>query len=276
MISAMFPLSRFLLPIMLVVVGVSGMTLRAEISAPPAPRQFVTDEAGVIPAPVIARLNSTLSRFEKQTGNQIVAMVVSSLPGGTTLADYAQILYHDWRIGSKKDSNGVLILVVTGDRKVRIQTGYGLEGALPDVACSRIIRETMEPTFRSGNYGEGLSAGIAAVMQATKGEYKRDNKGTGHQGTRTPFKDFLFSPLGLFLIVFVVLLLAGRNGRGNGCGQGPDGGMGPGSAAAAGLIIGGLGAMAARGEGNRDEGDSGDGFSGGGGDSGGGGADGGW
>lgn len=252
---------RFLL-LLLLGAGLAGGSVLAGDALPPAPSRYVTDTTGAIPAPLIGQLNQRLAEFEKQTSNQIVAVVSRSLPEGTTLEEYAQNLYHAWKIGSKKDSNGVLILIFTKDRKIRIQPGYGLEGALPDALCSRIIRETMAPAFRSGNYGAGLSAGLTAVMQATKGEYKGPGNATG----RSTLKDFLFSPLGFFLFVLLLLLVVGRSRRD----LGPDG-VNPAAAAATGFFIGGLGGMG----GGSGGGDSG-GFSGGGGDSGGGGASGDW
>ena len=252
---------RFLIIAALVSLG-SGL-VRAEVPIPPAPTRYVTDSAGVIPAPLVAELNRRLSLFERQTSNQIVAVVARSLPAGTTVSDYAQSLYHAWKIGTKKYSNGVLILIFTQDRKAWIQTGYGLEGALPDVVCNRIIREQMAPAFATGNYGAGLSSGITAVMQATGGEYK----GNGQTGGHSRALDLLFSPLGFFLFVFLLLMVVGRSRRDLG-----PGGVNPGAAAATGFLIGGIGGW---GGGSGGGGDGG-GFSGGGGDSGGGGAGGSW
>jgi uncharacterized protein len=245
--------------------GIAGASFSwAGETLPPPPSQYVTDTTGDIPAPLIAQLNQRLAAFERQTSNQIVAVVGRSLPTGTTLEDYAQSLYHAWKIGSKKNSNGVLILVFTQDRKIRIQPGYGLEGALPDALCSRIIRETMAPAFRSGNYAAGLSAGINAVMQATKGEYK----GNGRTGAHSSLMDLLFSPLGFFLFVFLLLMIVSRSRRDLG-----PGGVNPGAAAATGFLIGGLGGL---GGGSGGVGGDSGGFSGGGGDSGGGGSSGDW
>ena len=242
---------------------VSGMM--AKETLPPAPRQYVTDEAGVIAPGLVTQLNQRLAAFEKQTSTQIVAAVYPKLPEGAALEDYAQQRYSAWKIGTKKNSNGVLILVFLQDRKMRIQPGYGLEGAMPDALCSRIIRETMAPAFRSGNYGAGLASGIAAVMQATKGEYKGSGRGSGKPMTAL---DLLFSPLGFFLLVLIVLILTSRNRRDVG-----PGGISPGTAAATGFFLGGMGGGGGWGGGSG--GDSG-GFSGGGGDSGGGGSSGGW
>ena len=251
---------------LLLLLGIGLGKVSAETKIPAVPQQYVTDEAGVIAPALVSQLNQRLGAFEKETSSQIVALVLTKLPEGYSIDQYAQQLYSAWHIGQKKTSNGALILIAVQEHKGWIQTGYGLEGALPDALCSRIIRETMAPAFRSGNYGAGLTAGITAVMQATKGEYK----GTGHtHGKPTTLKDFLFSPLGFFLLVLFVLIITGRNRRDVG-----RGGISPGAAAATGFFIGGMGGGWGGGRGDGGEGDSG--FSGGGGDSGGGGGGGDW
>jgi uncharacterized protein len=251
-----------LLLILLLLAGGGMVRASAGETLPPAPRQYVTDEARVIAPGLLAQLNQRLGAFEKATSTQIVAVVYPKLPEGAALDDYAQRLYSAWKIGTKKNSNGVLMLVFVQDRKMRIQPGYGLEGAMPDALCSRIIRETMAPAFRDGKYGAGLASGISAVMQATKGEYK----GTGRKSDKPmTILDFLFSPLGFFLLVMIVLVVINRNRRDVG-----SGGISPGAAAATGFFIGGMG-----GGGSSGGGDSG-GFSGGGGESGGGGSSGDW
>ncbi|MFZ0615109.1 MAG: TPM domain-containing protein [Chthoniobacterales bacterium] len=251
-----------LLLILLLLVGGGMVEASAGETLPPAPRQYVTDEARVIAPGLLAQLNQRLGAFEKATSTQIVAVVYPKLPEGAALDDYAQRLYSAWKIGTKKNSNGVLMLVFVQDRKMRIQPGYGLEGAMPDALCSRIIRETMAPAFRDGKYGAGLASGISAVMQATKGEYK----GTGRKADKPmTLLDFLFSPLGFFLLVMIVLVVINRNRRDVGRGD-----ISPGAAAATGFFIGGMG-----GGGGSGGGDSG-GFSGGGGESGGGGSSGDW
>lgn len=251
-----------LLLILLLLVGGGMVEASAGETLPPAPRQYVTDEARVIAPGLLAQLNQRLGAFEKATSTQIVAVVYPKLPEGAALEDYAQRLYSAWKIGTKKNSNGVLMLVFVQDRKMRIQTGYGLEGAMPDALCSRIIRETMAPAFRDGKYGAGLDSGISAVMQATKGEYK----GTGRKSDKPmTLLDILFSPLGFFLLVMIVLVVINRNRRDVGRGD-----ISPGAAAATGFFLGGMG-----GGGGSGGGDSG-GFSGGGGESGGGGSSGDW
>ncbi len=225
-------LARFLLALFLFA-GMGEVKVYAQEKLPPAPQHYVTDETGVIPPGLLAKLNQQLEAFEKVTSNQIVAVVYQKLPEGASLEDYTQRLYTAWQIGQKKTSNGVLILVFVQDRKVRIQPGYGLEGALPDALCSRIIRETMAPAFRTGNYGAGLSAGIHAIIQATKGEYKGNGKKTGKPAT---LLDLLFSPLGFFLLVMLVLVIFSRGERGGGGSSGGSG-ISPGAAAATGFFL---------------------------------------
>ena len=188
---------RRLLALLLVAGSCGGVAIAAE-TLPPAPRQYVTDEAGVISPGLLAQLNQRLAAFEKQTSNQIVAVVYPKLPEGASLEDYAQRLYSAWKIGTKKNSNGVLMLVFVQERKVRIQPGYGLEGAMPDALCSRIIRETMAPAFRAGNYGAGLASGLTAVMQATKGEYKGTGRANGKPMTSSTSSSLLSGFFSLF------------------------------------------------------------------------------
>lgn len=258
-----------LLFFLLILMGIGGMKVSAE-SLPPAPTQYVTDEAGVIAPELLSQLNQRLAVFERRTSNQIVAVIYPKLPEGASLEDYTQQLYTAWKIGQKKSSNGVLIVVFTQDHKMRIQPGYGLEGAMPDALCNRIIRETMAPAFRAGNYGAGLAGGLEAVMKATRGEYN----GAGHAiGKPTKLKDFLFSPIGFFLLVLGVLMITGRNRRD--AGPAAPGGINPGTAAATGFFLGSMMDGSARARGDWESGDSG-GFSGGGGESGGGGASGDW
>ena len=261
---------RNLLLGLLFLLGIGLGKVSAEV-LPPAPTQYVTDEAGVIAPGLLSQLNQRLAAFEKQTSNQIVAVVYPKLADGQSIEEYAQQLYSAWHIGQKKTSNGVLIIICTQNHKAWIQTGYGLEGAMPDVLCTRIVRETMAPAFRAGNFGAGLASGITAVMQATKGEYK----GSSHaNGKPTTLKDFLFSPLGFFLLVMLVLVITGRNRRDVGPRSG--GGMGVGSAAATGFFLGGMGSGFGGGRGEGGGGGDSGGFSGGGGDSGGGGGGGDW
>ena len=99
------------------------------------------------------------------------------------------------KIGTKKNDNGVLFLIVKDDKKIRIEVGYGLEGALPDALTSSIIRNVVTPDFKRNDFYDGISDGVNAIMLATKGEYKAEDKGhskNSYSGIVT-FLMFIFS-----------------------------------------------------------------------------------
>ena len=128
----------------------------------------VVDQAGVLSAPARERLAAMLHAHERKTGNQIVVLTVPTL-GGESVEDYAVRAFEEWKLGSRDKDNGVLVLVVPQDRRMRIEVGYGLEGALTDATASRIIRDLMTPRFREGNYDVGIEAGVTGVIQILEG-----------------------------------------------------------------------------------------------------------
>ena len=231
--------------------------VRADEPLPPAPQHYFTDTAGVV-SPADARtLNTELAQFEQATSNQIVVAIYPQFPSKSSIDDYAQRLYSAWHPGTKKNSNGVLLLVFIKEHQIRIQTGYGLEGALPDALCKRIIDDVMVPAFKQGDYNGGMTAGIAAIMKATAKEYQ----GLPKKKNSPSWKKILFSPLGFFLLMMLgSIFMSWRRQR-----------MGLDAGGSGGWFIGGGGFGGGDGGGF-----GGGGFSGGGGDSGGGGAGGGW
>lgn len=210
---------------------------------------YATDLSGTLSADQVAQLDQELSSFDKTTSTQIVLLMVSSL-NGEDLEEYSLRVAEANRIGRKGKDNGALLLVALGDKKARIEVGYGLEGSLPDALAGQIIRKELSPRFRQGDYYGGLRAGLEAIMAATKDEYQADPS-TAQRGGRFP--PLLFA---VVAIAFILLRLTRRR-RGIFLGGGPwiGGGWGGGSG-------GGFG--------------GGGGFSGGGGSFGGGGASGGW
>ena len=139
-------------------------------SPPPAPAHYFNDYAGVVAPDVAARLDQKLKAFDDQTSSQIVVAVFPELPSAS-LEDFTVRAAQAWRVGRSKLSNGAVLFVFVKDRKVRIETGYGLEGALPDATAHRIIDERIVPAFRNNDYAGGLEAGIDAIVAATRGEY---------------------------------------------------------------------------------------------------------
>jgi len=140
----------------------------AEDTAIPYLSGRVVDQAGVLSTQARERLAAMLQSHERTTGNQIVVLTVATLDG-ESVEDFAVRVFEDWKLGSREKDNGVLILLVPQDRRVRIEVGYGLEGTLTDAAASRIIRDLMTPRFREGNYDVGIEAGVTAAIQILEG-----------------------------------------------------------------------------------------------------------
>jgi uncharacterized protein len=107
-------------------------------------------------------LTTLLKSLEKKTSVQVAVVVLESI-GDADIFEFSQELFTAWGIGSKGNDNGLLLLMAKQNRTVRFHTGYGLEGALPDVICKRIEREYMVPEFKNGNYSAGILAGIQQV-----------------------------------------------------------------------------------------------------------------
>ena len=230
---------------------------------PPAPVRYFNDFANVTKPGTAERLNQTLEQFEKDTSSQIVVVVFPKMQSDSSVEDYVNRMFRAWKIGQKQKNNGVLLAVFVQDHKMRIEVGYGLEGAIPDVIAKRIIDGEITPRFKNGDFENGLSAGVNALMQAARGEYKGSGTTIDLSKHRKSVVSTVFIFLGLILLVIRIFrkishaTTYSRRGRSS-WGAWP---MWTGSSNWGG---GGGG------------GDSGGGFSGGGGDSGGGGASGSW
>ena len=240
---------------------------------PPAPPRYFNDFAMIVRPQTAELLNRQLEDFERQTSNQVVVAIFPKLPEDAALDDFAQQVYRSWKVGQQGRDNGAIFFVFVQDRKMRIQTGRGLEGALPDAICKRIIADVVAPHFQAGDFDGGLTAGVNAIIAATKGEFK----GTGSTVAEArQHGDEVGGGIGFIVLLALFFIIGGylssRAGRrgvvytgsgsrgiwigGSGGGWGGDGGW--------------------RGGGGSWGGGGGGGFSGGGGDSGGGGASGGW
>jgi uncharacterized protein len=164
--------------LLLVVACASAATLRADVPLPPAPKHYVADNAGLLSLDDAQRLDQKLWRFDEETSNQVVVAIFPELTS-PSLEDFTVHTAEAWRVGRKKLDNGVVLFVFVKDRKIRLEVGYGLEGALTDALSRRIIEETMAPAFRAGNYAQGIEAGVDAIIAATRGEYRREDKPQG-------------------------------------------------------------------------------------------------
>lgn len=144
-------------------------------SYPAAPINYVTDDAQVLKGEEETSLNSILKAFEDSTSIQLFVYTSSSL-NGAVMSDLCQEIFHNWKIGNKKTNNGVLIGIFSNDHKFRIHTGYGMEGALPDLLTKRIQDEFMRPYFKQNDYYSGIKAGVEQIQYYSKHEYKPEKE----------------------------------------------------------------------------------------------------
>ena len=166
-----------------VVLSVPALADKYDAQIPEKPKRYVTDRAGVFGPGEADALNARLEQFERDTSDQVLVWVDRKIPEGFTLEDFTVRAAQKWGAGQKKEDNGAVLFVFTEDRKVRIEVGYGLEGALPDITAKQIIDGEIVPRFRAGDYAGGIAAGAAAMMAAVKGEYKGTGR-TVNEGRR--------------------------------------------------------------------------------------------
>ena len=255
----------FLLCLLALVFLASG-ALAAEV-IPPAPKAYFNDAAGVTRPDVARQLNHELEQFERDTSNQIVVAVYPKMESDSSIEDYTVRVAQSWHVGQKGHNNGAVLFVFVKEHKMFIQVGYGLEGSLTDFLCNQIINNELKPRFREGDFNGGLTAGVHAMIAATKGEYKGTGK-TVVQGQHRAAKhghSFDWGTWETNLVLFILLWVVSRLFR-RFTGWSGLGGGGPF------IFTGGGGGGFSDGGG----GDSGGGFSGGGGSFGGGGAGGDW
>ena len=153
-----------------------AISARAAEVIPPKPDRYFNDYAGVVSKEAASRFNEQLAQFERETSDQIVVAVFPKMQSDSDIADYTQRVAQAWGVGQKERRNGVVLFVFIQDRKMFIQVGYGLEGALPDATAFDITERQIKPLFRSGNYEAGLATGIDLICKAIRGEYKGSGK----------------------------------------------------------------------------------------------------
>lgn len=143
------------------------------LTAIPNPRvrdgTWVTDTSGTLRPDTIARLNAAIGDFERTNGAEMAVVVIRSLDG-LSIEEAAVKLFELWKIGKARKDNGLLLLWSTGDRRVRVEVGYGLEGVLPDGKVGRILDTYVMPKFRSGEFDDGLIGGVDALLRAAREE----------------------------------------------------------------------------------------------------------
>lgn len=187
----------------------------ADVKNPfPRPQGYVTDLAGLLSSQSVQHLNGLITYMKQKTGAEVAVVTLKTI-SPYTIEDYGVRLFKNWGIGQKEKDNGILILVAVQERKVRIEVGYGLEGAITDGTAGEIIRQIITPSFKQGHFDQGLVAGTESVLRLIAKEYTVDlPEGiTFRTNTRVKSKKSargggLFS----FLISFFILIILFKSG----------------------------------------------------------------
>ncbi len=187
------------------------LSIGQDIPAKPTPPRLVNDFVGnLISLDQVNALERKLVAYNDSTSTQIVVVIVKSTQP-YEIADYAIKLGREWGVGQKGTNNGIVLLWAPGDRKVTIQTGYGMEGVLPDIYARRIIGNIITPNFKAEQYYNGLDQAIDEIFKYASGEYKADPK--DEEGSGIGFFFFI-----LFLIIIFIIISKNRNNGGGGRG----------------------------------------------------------
>ncbi|MFN4084179.1 MAG: TPM domain-containing protein [Bacteroidia bacterium] len=204
-------LNSFFFSLLLVVVSAK------QIPPKPNPPRLVNDFTNTLSATENNQLEQKLTAYYDSTSTQIAIVIEPSLEGDDAFT-YSQKLAQSWGIGEKGKNNGVLIYVALNDREIRIQTGYGMEGVLPDALAKRIIENHIIPNFRNRKYYQGLDEVTTAIILAAKGEYKNTRKKKTEDKIPTAV---------IVALVIMALILINRGGKGGNRNRGFRGLYGP-------------------------------------------------
>ena len=170
---------------------------------PPAFHGYVNDYAKILSPEAARQIDEALRSFEETDSTQVAVLTIDSLEGDA-LEDFSIRTVEKWGVGQRGKDNGVLLLVVKNDRKLRIEVGRGLEGVLTDLVTGRIVDTVIRPPFKAGRFDDGIKAGVAAIIQASRGEFtagpRAKQSGGRRQGPPSALSYLFF---GLFITSFL-------------------------------------------------------------------------
>lgn len=178
---------------------------------PSEPVGHVNDFAEILSPSETRQLETKLRSYRDTTTNVIAIATLSDLQG-YAIEEVATQLFNDWKMWHEDRYNGVLVVVAPNERKMRIEVGYGLEGAIPDVLAGRIIREILAPHFRDGDYYGGFDRATSAMIELASGEYEGELTRTSSSDVKGYFDLIVF----ILFLVFVVYASSRRGGGKNG------------------------------------------------------------
>jgi uncharacterized protein len=196
------------------VLALAAFGARAETPVPKLTAR-VTDQTGTLTGAEQGALESKLAAFEKEKGSQVAVLLVPTI-GDETIEEFAGRVTDEWKLGRKGVDDGVLFVIAKQQRKLRIQTGRGVQGSLTDALSRRIIGDLVVPRFRSGDFAGGINAGVDAIFKAIEGEElalpaPSARKGGGKVDAVSSYSNFLW--IAFFAVPIVALILRGLLGR---------------------------------------------------------------
>jgi uncharacterized protein len=211
----------------------------AETPIPPSPTRWVTDAANMMSPAAAQSLDARLEAYQQSTGHQLL-VYIGQTTGDDPIEDWSVHAFANWKIGRKGLDDGLALFVMSKDRKLHIEVGYGLESVVPDVIASRIIREIIVPKIQAGDADGGITAGMEAVIQTIGGQavanppaqQPEQGQGQPQQKPLSAFQLVLIGIGGLLLLIFVIthptlaffllanIMSGGRGGDGGGGGGG--------------------------------------------------------
>lgn len=231
---------------------------------PPPPANHFNDYAAVVKRTTAEQLNRELTQFERDTSTQILVAIFPRMQSPSSIEDYTVRVFAAWHPGQKRQSNGAILFIFAEEHRMRIATGYGVEGALPDALCKQILENEIAPRLRAGNFDAAMTSGVHAMMAAVRGEYK----GSGRTKKEQSSGDSANSGWGIAAFIAFIIFMSILKSRRRGVVYGRSGRRG---------MWGGSPWIGTGGGGSSWGGGGGGGsFSGGGGSTGGGGASGSW
>ena len=183
----------------------------ALVAVPPLSGRVV-DQTGTLAAGDIASLTQTLTDLETRKGSQIAVLIVPTTDG-EAIEPFSLRVAEAWKIGRKKIDDGALLVIAKNDRRLRIEVGYGLEGALTDVTTKRIIDEDITPKFKTGDFAGGVAAGIDRMVRIVNGEKLPEPEPPHWQDSQSFNPEDLFNPFLIIPAIFFGGLLRSLMGR---------------------------------------------------------------
>jgi uncharacterized protein len=196
------------------------IALLVAVAVPPKPAAYVTDKTGVLDTARVHALNEKLAQFERDTSNQVLVYVDRDLPADSTIEQFANDAMHQWGVGQKGKDNGAVLFLFTGNRKMRIEVGYGLESVLTDAKARDITSTIIRPRLKAADYNGAVEQGADAMLAVIRGENLKGTGQTAHEAKGSNAKTLplwffaLFGVVGVFIIVIIVVLKMRRRTTG--------------------------------------------------------------